>query len=567
MSREQQELYPVPHVGESRFIPSSIQTTTAIEGLTSQTSIGRAAITLLLLFSVVHAIVLGFLYVPIPPNPDHELYDYMAWTAIERGGLYRDAGDVNMPGEALLHIASMEIFGNHYWSYRMLEYSIFVSFLAALALLSRRYYGNIFAFLIFVLYSIVYTISGYWMTGQRDLLATHACVLAGFMLLRRVEGGGMAWLGASGLALASAVLLKPTYLAFGPILLALIFVLIRPSLMRLVFDTIVLGFVGAAFLGFVAIMGWATDSLNAWHEMTFVYSLNNYVGGVTLASIVGSIYWTFANSWYWFSAMAFVGLVGLIFERRKAPLVVIFAASGTIILSTFAQRKGFVYHFGGLLLVISILCASYLTELIRLAIKLSDLRLRFTLLVFPTLLMLTVLLSNSYREFQPQVAWYIDGSRFGDLLASRRFKDVVESANYARSATKSGETVWTYNAHLMINTLSERRCPTRLVNFALLRFSRASPLEKSWRSEVESIFRENAPEFIVLEAAHPPNHDVYRYLDNIRPDEPASVLKDALDRLYVPDQKFGRFAFFRKDKSKFAKVSDEPGSPTNGKPN
>src|SRR4029077_19903831 len=100
----------------------------------------------------------------------------------------------NMPGEALRHIIAMTIFGNHNWSYRMLHYLLLVGFTGAVALLTRRYYGGLYASLFFGFYPIVYATSGYWMTGQRDLLATHGIVLGGLAYLRRVEGGAGLWL-------------------------------------------------------------------------------------------------------------------------------------------------------------------------------------------------------------------------------------------------------------------------------------------------------------------------------------------------------------------------------------
>jgi hypothetical protein len=521
----------------------------------SRSSPGWVTRTVLLALLFVETVVLGFLYVPIPPNPDHEVYDYMAWSALAKGGLYRNGGDMNMPGEAILHIASMKLFGNHFFSYRLLDFLLMVCFTARVALLSKRYYGWIFAGLFFGLYPIVYTTSGYWMTGQRDLLATHAIVLAGFTYLRRVEGGRLIWLIISGIAIAGAVLLKPTYLAFGPILLVLVGLYARRGIRPLCVDLAVLGGVGAAVLGSFLALGWATGSLQDWHEMTFSYSLQNYVGGVSLTKVLYAIAETSFKSWHWYLVMALAGLLCLMIEPRKAPLAVIVAAVATVLVSTFAQRKGFGYHFGGLLSVISLLGAFYLTQIIRLGMRISEPRFRFLVLSFPLMLLFGGLVSKCYTEFKPQARWYLDSSQFLSMLKTRRFDDVFEAARYARSATKPNETIWTYNTHSMINSLADRSFPIRLVAPPLLRARQESPLADDWRHEIEAVFRDQPPEFIVLEVTDFTRPNVFFGFDKVQPYEPVSELREAMTRFYVPDRRIGRFAFFRKDQSKIAEAA------------
>jgi hypothetical protein len=494
----------------------------------------------------VELVVVGMLYVPIPPNPDQEFYDYMAWSAREQGGLYRNGGDMNMPGEALRHIVAMSIFGNHYWSYRMFDYILLVGFTAAVALLCRRYYGSLYASLFLGFYPIVYTTSGHWMSGQRDLLATHGIVLAGFAYLRRVEGGGVVWLLVTGTVLAEAVLLKPTYLAFGPLLLAAVALFVRGGWKRQFVDAAILAATGAFVLGSVVLLGWATHSLHDWYEMTVIYSAQDYIGGTEIVEILKRIGLTVIQYWHWFTVMALSGLLCWLFERQKTPLSVILAVLATVIVSTLVQRKGFGYHFGGVLVVISLLCVFYLAEIIRLARRIPDVRLRYSVLSFPMIIVLSGLLSKAEREFRPQVEWYLDRSRFLAMLRVHAFDEVMKAADYARLCTGPGDTVWTYNTHLMINSLADRPLPTRLAKDIFLRSSRRSPLAERWRQEVEEVFRQRPPARIVLEQADPADPEGYVLMYGIRPDEPISALKEALERLYVPDRRIGRFAFFRR---------------------
>lgn len=505
----------------------------------------------------IEAVVLGLLYVPIPPNPDQELYDYMAWTALEGGALYKASADMNMPGEAFLHMASMKMFGNHYWSYRLIDYLLVLGFAGAVGLMSRRYFGKTFSGLFFGLYPFIYTTSGAWMAGQRDLLATHAIVIAAFAHLRRIEGGRPSWMIVTATATAAATLLKPTYLIFGPILLMSSWLFIRRGWKKEATDAAVLAMIGAVALGSVFFLGWATDSLKAWYEITVLYSTQNYIGGVGNLSILKSIILGVSVSWQWYTVMALSSLFCMFFQRHKLPLVVVFSAFATVIVSTFVQRKGFGYHFGGLLSVMTLMIAYYLTEIIHGTRRIPDARLRCAVLSFPVILVLSGLMSKGRREFGDQVGSYLDRSRFGEMMKTRLFDDVLAASDYLRASTQPGDQVWTYSNHAMINSLAERAMPSRFSCYALLRFPKASPLGDRWREEVETVFRERAPAMVVLERLDNSEPETYFCMAEVRPHEPVSALKEALDRSYVRDRRIGRFVFFRRSAG-ISPVADGP---------
>ena len=513
-------------------------------GTTNRTS---RAILLALLFAEIVAV--GLLYVPIAPNPDQEFYDYMAWASLKHGGFYRNGGDMNMPGEPLIHLASMTAFGNHYWSYRLLDYLIFIGLMAGIALLCRPYYGQIFAGLFLVLSPIVYATSGAWMAGQRDPSATHVVLLAGFAYARKVDRGGVGWLILAGMAMGWAAILKPTFLAFGPILIVLNFLLARRPIGRLAADTIALGAVGASVFGAFFALGWATDSLRDWWEMTVTYSLTHYVGGqdkrAVLLSMFNVIFFTGYN---WYALMAFAGLISLTVEGRREPLCAILAVIATVLISTLAQSKGFAYHVGGLFTVMSLLCAFYLTENVRLSMRIPQVRLRVAILSFPALLLCGGLGSKMYHEFKPQMLWYVGRSQLAAMLKPRHFDDVVEAAGYVRSATRPDETVWTNSSNLMINSLADRSFPGRLMCPALTRIDEPSPLGDRWRREIEEIFRDRPPKFIILMVKDSPD-PAASFAEKVRPFEPAYAMTEALKRDYARDRRIGRFVFYRRVES------------------
>ena len=191
----------------------------------------------------------------------------------------------------------------------------------------------------------------------------------------------------------------------------------------------------------------------------------------------------------------------------------------------------------------SLLCAFYLTEIVRLTMRIPQTRLRLAVISFPTLLLCGGTTSKMYNEFKPQLAWYLDRSQFASMLKHRNFDDVMEASDFVRSATRPDETVWINSTHLMINSLADRSFPGRHISYAMVRFDKPSPLAEEWRREVEAVFRDRPPRFIILEEKQTPTAVLFN-MGNIQPHEPISVLKQALENDDIRDRQIGRFIFF-----------------------
>jgi hypothetical protein len=510
--------------------------------------LGRGVRIPVLALLVLETLLVGLLYVPIPPSPDQEQLDYMAWSALTEGGLYRNATDVNLPGEPLLHIVSLSVFGNHYWSYRMQDYLLLVGFSAAMGLLARPHYGKLFAMLFYGIYLLIYTTAGYWMSGQRDLLATHAILLAGFAYLRRSKNGHPVWLLVCGVGCALAVLLKPTFAVFPPLLLASVEWSVRRPMREVGVDALACAAIGASTLGFVVLLGWMTNSLQAFYDTVVVFSSQSYAGGIGFVNIALKMVDYAAKSWHWLSLMAVSGAVCWTFEKERSPLSVLFAVFISVLVSTFAQSKGFGYHFAGLLTLMGLLTAFYLAEVVRFSVRIEEPRLRYAVLSFPVLIVASGLSSKARTEFGPQVAWYLDRSRFDEMLRSRHFDDVLATSQFVRSSTRPGQWVWPLTRHIMISSLADRAIPSPLVQPYFLRASKPTPFQDEWHRDVRRVFKDRPPEIVVLEEDPRGTVGIYQYMDAIRPDEPMAAFKDALDCLYVRDRRIGRFVCFRKSR-------------------
>ena len=137
----------------------------------------------LLLILLVLFVTLGALYAAIPPFTDQEQLGYMGYVTLKGGVLYRDAGDPNMPGEPLLHLAALAAFGNHYWSYGLIDYLLLLVFVGAMGRLLSEAHGILAGVLFSLIYPVVYVTAGIGIAGQRDYLAAHAVTIAAFLLL------------------------------------------------------------------------------------------------------------------------------------------------------------------------------------------------------------------------------------------------------------------------------------------------------------------------------------------------------------------------------------------------
>jgi hypothetical protein len=472
----------------------------------------------------VYISVLGLLYANLPPSPDQSIFDYIGWVWIEGGVPYADAADVNFPGAMALHALALLVFGNHLWSYRLFDYLSLLGFVAIVgATLSRRQ-GRAVALVFVPLYLTMYVVSGYWFAGQRDILAAHLVLVSGLLFLRRLEGGSSAWCVASGALIWAALLIKPTYLAYQPILLAIDVALRRRSGRgwgRILADQAIVSLMVGGLAGITLACGWMAGALDDWYDVSILFVSQLYAHDAGVDAAVRGLFRLMGHSWHWYTAYALIG--GILWWRNgdRPALLVVLGVLAVTLVSAASQRKGFDYHFGGVLPVLGILIANLLA---RLAACCAAARHRPVARLAASLVILIAavgLVSKLRGAYARQVEWHLGRISDCEFMDDYALCAPLQLAEFIRSHTDPGTTILTLGLQddMIIHVAAERRNALRFSRTYLVCLARP-PFRNAtrWHEELESALRDRPPKYIIRSGGEftgtRPQAAVNHHLDN-----------------------------------------------------
>jgi hypothetical protein len=460
----------------------------------------------IIILNILFSLGLLFLYRYLPLCPDHFDYEYVAGVCLGGGSLYKDAGDNNFPGGVALHVLARLAFGDSMWSYRTLDYINLIIFCLAIYFFLSRRQGRSAAAMFVPLYQAMYVVSSFWIAGERDILATHLVLVAGFLFLERIGGGHVAWCYGVGALVCLAMLLKPTYLGYLAILL-LIDLSLRGrtgrGLATIARDHARIFLAAGALAASVAAWGWASGVLDDWFENVILFNSQAYASrSLGMPSILASLAALLRMWWYWYTAPALVG--GLLWWRSgdRPSLLVILGALAMVLGSALAQGKGFTYHFGGVLTVLGLLAANCLAWLGRAALTGSPRRRPLMRIAFAAtaLVVLIGLGSKFSREYRRQFLWHLRKISIYEYYTDGGQGPLLELATLARDHTAPGDTILAWNDNsMMIPALAHRRLPVRFVPPHII--TQAVPPfrgARRWQDEWEAALREHPPRLIVL---------------------------------------------------------------------
>jgi hypothetical protein len=453
--------------------------------------------------------LLGILYMMVPTSPDQALFDYIAWMKINGAPYYKGAAEQNWPGEIFLHELGIRLFGVHFWTYRLIDFIVMQFGAVGIFLFLRRSGLLLAPFIVLAIYPIVYVTAGYWMAGQRDIVAAEFLLGASAFLIgpARIFDGMLA-----GSLIAFAVLIRPTYFSFlcGVLLLDW-FGLLHDGfsnsrrVRRAV--PVISGFV--LLVGAVILAGWLIGSLNDWYEQTILFNLQGYSSNVPARELGLLLANLLIRSWHWMALFAVLGFALWLFRRGlRAGQLLVFGLVATIILSYFIQGKGFGYHLGGLIPVFVLLIAVFLEEL-------SDLwglrdRRRLAVGVVTIVVIVVTVVGTGKKatalvpqlrmltsgEFQP----VFDGSQ-SNILSWQDTRAIVDRIQ-AESA--ANEYFFQWGRNFEIGYLAQRRSTTRFVNTPMLDL--ISNRFEAWLAEFDDSLSAKPPVLILVERS---------FLDNI----------------------------------------------------
>jgi hypothetical protein len=499
-------------------------------------------------------IALGLVYVQFPPSPDAAIFDYVGWMTTRGARPYADVAEQNFPGAMWLHAVSTALFGPHRWSHRAFDYVLTLLGAATLfGLLSRcrlRAAGLVAA----LLYQVMVVSGDYWISGQRDVTAALFLLASGLAVHVRRDGGGFAWILVFALLNCAAVLIRPTYALFAPLLFLAEFALVRrdPAVRRSVLrDAFASAALCVAVFGGLLLLAWRSGVLAPAIECTVTFNRELYSQNVSVGRLT-EYFLGMVPAWKWYLGLGALGGWFWWRDRRDARVGILLATlCVTSLVSAYVQGKGFGYHLGGILPACAILVAYFV---VRSVVEARNRRTLATVLV--AVAACAVVIGGSGKKLwsqrRPEMEYLVGARSETRLLATYAADPVtftvanaVEAAEFVRKTTTPDQTVLTWSRALHINYLSERASPLRFATVGALELARP-PFSRAhaWAEETEAALSAHPPELVFVPAPVPGVED--GFWERRSPSEALLAVRRVVEAKYVRERSFGGMDVYRR---------------------
>lgn len=451
--------------------------------------------------------LLAALYLTVPTSPDQALFDYIAWSHLQGDVYYGGAVEQNFPGKMLLHEIGIRLFGAEFWSFRAVDALLLGLVTLAGAGFLRRCGFTIAPWVFLFLYPPLYVTAGYWLAGQRDIVAMG--LLLGAAVLALPPDGRRSFLAslAAGALVAMAALIRPTYLSALAGLLIFDWLRLAGE-PRLGWATrlgqnlaLILGFL--AVIAAIAAYGVRLGVLDDFYQQAILFNLEAYQIPESRWRLLDPIVFYATRIWHWILALALLG--GVIWGIRHGAvrgLLLVVGLAVMVILSYFVQNKGFGYHLGGLLPLMILLNGVAVDGLAtwareggtRLALR------RLALLAVATLMVLgTASKLWSYRENIAHLAR-------GEFIPVQHnpgqpsWQDISDSVRLIREGSDPDAFMLQWGRVFVVPFLAERRSTLRFFQIAGLDgFGAGFSGYPDWLAEIAHDLRDKRPAFVLID--------------------------------------------------------------------
>ncbi|MEM6942326.1 MAG: hypothetical protein AAF565_01065 [Pseudomonadota bacterium] len=476
--------------------------------------IERYALPVAIVLALLSAPILCTLYLAVPASPDQAQFDYMGWLGTQGLSYYRDAFDHNWPGAMIYHEIAVRLFGVESWSFRLLDFLVLGAVTAGGALLLRRSGLMLGAALFLLLYPPIYVTAGFWMAGQRDIVGAGLLVIAAGLALPAVQDRARGNLDAilAGVLIGGAVLLRPTYLAYGAGLAALVMLPLVESRFSARLARAVAILVGIALtLGLAAAWALQAGTLAAWWEQAVLFNLTSYGNDGPRLRLRRVLWFQLSRSWHWIGVTGLVGLAiwgWCAWRGRGAMRFGCLASAGVaaaVLLSFFAQNKGLFYHLGGMLPASMLMIAAGIDRLAAGAVAQSTTLVRAATLVALLMLAGTAAAGTiaKLRYLAPAGAAVLSDGRWRAPALGER--NVLENTTLDEMLERMAEpgapkgTLLIFGREYELAFLAERLPATRFLSIqAFLAIDAESTLGQRWHDEFRATLRAEPPAFIFI---------------------------------------------------------------------
>jgi hypothetical protein len=466
----------------------------------------------------------------------------MAWLNLHGVKFYEGSFDLTWPGALALHELYIIIFGVNSWTARAGDFLLLQPATFALFYFLRRAGFQMAAIAAALLYPILYVTSGPWMAGHRDIIGAHFLIGAAALALPRRKHS--IWLPViAGILVGYAVMIRPTYLAFAPMIL----ILAAPSWNE-GHRTIAAYIKTAAIFGLAlsivpicfAIYAIANDSLGAWYIDAFRFPLEVYQVPESRSRLFAMAASFIASSLWW---PALTGAAGgslwVVSGRCRQALWLLAGICLTIVISYFAQNKGFGYHLGGLIPVLLLLACGGIEATFR-----SPIRSR----IFPiaigagTALLLIAGTSLRLVHARPTAPDCGHEDRQGGL----KLADALAVSSIVRAESNPNDTFLQWGWEYQVSFLAQRRSPTKFINtLAARQVTSMQPVFGKWLEEFDSELTSRPPKFILVEQTVGPGAPVSA-ANALAKNEMAEILKRHIGKGYFVRYRKGAFTLLKR---------------------
>jgi hypothetical protein len=487
-----------------------------------------------LAFSILYVVVgiaCGLYYCSIVPSPDQSLYDYIAWQGTQGIAWYTGSVDVSWPGPFLLHDLGIRIFGVHRWTARLTDFILLQPAIAGMLFFLRTAGLRFAAVAIVIAYPVIYVTSGGWQAGHRDIVGMHFLIAASAVLLT----DGTAWRGRflAGVILGYAIMLRPTYLAFAPFLLVAA-ALGRPFDAKLFFTRALvplsLGTL-AVPLAFAA-AGLLMGNLWDWFDEGIRFVLSVYQVDESRFRLFGMAWTVISQPMGWLAIAGALGGCVWVINASVIPthLCLMVGMVSTVWISYFVQNKGFGYHLGGLIPLLTLLALGA-PELAQRTKRIREASCAATLCV------VVILCAGLARRTQHYVIPFFAHLKVSDPTT---FQDQVPSTNEAVAIVTSESGPhdrffqWGWNSD--VGYLSRRLSASRYVFPLFAQIDETHLNYISWIAEFGEELERTKPKFILLDLTTVPTSTNTDKLPIVLPSGSSkglNVLISVLNRNYI----------------------------------
>jgi hypothetical protein len=300
------------------------------------------------------SVLCGLYYCSLSPSPDQSLFDYIAWQGLHNVQWYVGSFDFTWPGSLVIHEIGIRLFGVHRWTARLTDFLLLQPAILAMFLFLRTAGLHAAAIGIGLTYPLIYVTSGPWMAGHRDIVAMHVLIGSAAILLS-YRGDKRLTFFLAGLVVGYAVMIRPTYVTFAPVLLiAGLWGSRLPTAKHAFTITIALGIGLLIFPATFLIAGFMTGTFDAWLADTrFVFDV--YQVPLSRTRLFFRFFEILGLYFAWLSA---IGAASAIFwltnDHTRRHAILLCGMVLVAIVSFAAQNKGFGYHLGGLIPIFTI---------------------------------------------------------------------------------------------------------------------------------------------------------------------------------------------------------------------